>query len=290
MKNKQTRIIIGILVALVLFSASIALLMYSKQATSDTKSVNNIEVYIAKVHLSQGEMINAGDIEKAYLPKSYLSFTPLTQSEIMGRYAKVEIFAKEPLRKEKLSIIKPESNASSMKIVEVKTEVSSINESPTLDTITVDLSIFKNIDSSLEVGDHIDILSVMPKKKSKETEYITKYVALNVTINSFERGGIKTDTLVTHKESKAVYADAIVFEMLPSDIKNFLSLYYRTQELNSNRVFNINKDNNGHLWMVKCSSEVDRNAQREKNSMLLDHVVRYKKKKSIQRVSISYEN
>jgi len=290
MKNRQTRIIIGILVGLILFSSSIALLMYSKQSSLSEYVEGHIEVYVSSKHFNKGELINSQDIEKAFLPKSYLAFTPLTQSEIIGRYAKVEIFPKEPLRREKLSLSKPKLEKNILaKSYKKAPEVEKIDYVKR-DTITVPLSIFKNIDSSLKKGDYIDIVSVKFKNKNGTHKYVTKYVALKVKIHSFVSDLKKIKKYVFNTKNGVSVADSVVLEMNPDEIKNFLSVYYTTQELNAKRVFS-SKTNAGHLWMVKRSSLKDDKDDKIKKRMLIDHIQTvYKRRKAPARVSISYED
>lgn len=299
MRNRQTRIIIGILVGLVLFSSSVALLMYSKQNDLGKYVENHIDVYVASRAIHKGEQIGKNDLTKASLPKSYLAFAPLMSSEIIGKYAQVEIFTKEPFRREKIGASKPvmEENAVPrvMKSV-VKKEITPDKTAKALkkDTITVSLTAFKNIDSSLKSGDKIDILSVVPKvSKNNGHEFTAKYIALRVTIASFVTNSKNVRKyIVKNSENGVVKADSVVFEMTPREIKNFLSLYYKTLELNGNRVF-VNKNmNNGQLWMVKCSNTEDEKDSKMKEKMLLDHKSVYKarKRKSKPKVSISYED
>jgi len=291
MKNRQTRIIIGILVGLILFSSSIALLMYSKQNNLSEYVEGHVEVYVSAKHLYKGDLINPEDIEKAFLPKSYLLFAPLTKSEIIGRYATVEIFKKEPLRKEKISLSKPVLNKTIVqKVAKVAPKVEKIDYVKR-DTITVSLSIFKNIDGSLKKGDYIDIVSVRARKNKKETQkYDTKYVALKVKINSFVSNFKRVKKYVVSTKNGVTVSDSVVLEMNPDEIKNFLSVYYTTQELNAKRVFN-SKTNAGHLWMVKRSSVSEDKNDKIKKRMLVDHVQTvYKRKKSAPKVRISYED
>lgn len=293
MKNRQTRIIMGIMVGLILFSSSIALLMYTKQNSLKGYVEEHTEVYVAASSLEKGDLIKESDLEKAFLPKSYLAFAPLTKSEIVGRYAQVDIYPKEPLRREKIADTKPKlENSVTYKapkkvVVKKQKELKPANS----DTITVSLSLFKNIDSSLKRGDHIDILSVIPKNtKSRNAEYTTKYVALNVKINSFIGNYKNVKRYVYSAQEGSSKADSIVFEMAPDEIKNFLSVYYTTQELNSKRVFN-DKVNSGHLWMVKRNSQNSDTLDSVKKKMLVDHKARvYKKRKAAKKVSISYED
>jgi len=291
MKNRQIRLIIGILVGLILFASSIALLMYSKQNELKNYVEDHVEVYVSSKHLNKGDLIGPKDIQKVFLPKSYLAFTPLTQSEIMGRYASVEIFAKEPLRKEKLSIAKPSKDKFVVfkPVEKVKNAKKQHLDNYAKDTITVSLGVFKNMDYSLKSGDTIDIISIFPKK-SKNQDFNMKYVALNVTIKSFISNAQETSRYISKGGKKLVKADSVIFEMQPKDLKNFLTVYYKTLTLYSNRIYAGGKGKSGNLWMVKCSSEADEKDQNLKKNMLVDHITQYRKRRAVERVSISYED
>ncbi len=297
MKQKKIKIIIGVLLALVMFASSIALLMYSKQSKLNKYVETHIEVYIAARPLQRGDIIGENDIKISSLPKSYIGFTPLTKSEIVGRYAIVDILETEPMRPEKISDIKPVDKKAktikhSLKIVEK--EVKQLSS----DTIAVSLKMFRNIDNSLKKGDFIDIVSVKPKSSKKNNnEYTTKYIALHVAIDSFVSDSKNISTLLVkkydedNKVTSLAMADSIVFEISPKDVKNFLSMYYTTLSLNSNRV-NSTKDNRGHLWMVKCASDVDEKIQKEKERLLVDKKTIKKAKRRVKKnsgVIISYE-
>jgi len=289
MKNRQIRLTIGVLVGLVLFSSSLAFLFYAKQTDKSLQDDNTIEVFLAKQHIAKGEMIGLDDLEKSYLPKSYLSAAPLTEAEIIGRYAVVEMFDKELFRKEKISVLQPEQVQTPVKIEEValeeETQAAQIN-----DTLTLPLSLFQNIDTSLKVGDYIDIVSAIPKGAgAKNTEFDTKYIALHILISSFVSNSIQMQELVKQTDNKFVYADSVVVEMSPNEIRNFFATYYKTQELNTNRVFNTSKESKGHLWMIKCSSSEDERLQQTKDRLMVDHIAQKKRAKAVESVSISYE-
>lgn len=289
MKNRQIRLIIGILVGLVLFSSSLAFLFYTKQGDVKAHDENSIEVFIATKHLAKGNMITHSDLGKSYLPQSYIAGVPLTEAEIIGRYASVDIFEKELFRKEKLSMLAPQKNEILPKVEEVAVEES--KESQKSDTVALPLSLFQNIDTTLKSGDFIDIVSVIPKEiKTKNTKFETKYIALHVLIDSFISGSTKTQEVVSKDDKKLIYADSVVFEMKPNDIKNFFSTYYKTQELNANRVFNTSKNSRGHLWMVKCSASENEALKKTKDKLMVDHVTQRKRIVAKESVSISYEN
>jgi len=294
MKQKKIKILIGVLLALVMFASSIALMMYTKQSKMSKYVESHIEVYIAAKNLRTGDMIGIDDIKKSNLPKSYIGFTPLTKAESVGRYAKVDILATEPLRSEKISALKPQQK----QIVDKTNSVIEPEEVKNLrsDTISVSLNAFRNIDTSLKKGDFIDIVSVKPKSSKKNnTEFTTKYIALHVAIDSFIANSKSVDNLLVtkydknHKASGFAIASSVVFEMSPKNIKNFLPMHYSTLSMNSNRV-HTTKAKTGHLWMVKCSTDVDEKVQKEKEKLMVDA-----KRKSFKRVRkergviISYE-
>jgi Flp pilus assembly protein CpaB len=292
----------GILVGLVLFSASVALLMYLRQSKPNENKPQSIAVYVATKHLHRGDYIGASDIIKAKLPKSYVTFTPLVASEIIGRYAKVEIFDKEPIRKEKIATLNPlkisQKKVSPSVIPSQETNITTNVQLISGDTIAIPLSVFKNRDSSLKAGSFVDIISVLPKKsRNNNYEFTTKYIAIHIPVHNFVSKNLATSSY-THsvttkiKKSvitKAIEADTVVLSMSPKQIKNFLILYYKTQALNDNRVYNTN-NYGGQLWMINAASDVDAKVQKVKMSMLLNHkkVLRYHKKRT-PKVSISYE-
>lgn len=302
MRNRNIRIVMGILVGLVLFTSSVALLMYLKQSKANENITHNVEVYVAAKNLKEGDYIGADAIVKAKLPQNYVSFKPLTAQEIIGRYAKVNIFAKEPMRKEKLSTINP-LNKRVNKKKEMQSDKTPAKQTivATSDTISIPLSVFKNKDASLKAGNFVDIVSVMPKKlKNREYSFKTKYIALHVPVHSFISRNVTmpafTRTITQTKDkvttSKIIEADTIVLDMSPKDIKNFLALYYETQALNNNRAYNTN-NYGGQLWLVNAATDTDEAIQKEKQKLLLDHkkvhVVKKRRIKHTQKVSIAYE-
>ena len=291
MKNRKMRLIIGMLIGLVIFSSSVALLLYTKMDKKEPVNVSSVEVYVATRHISRGDKIGSDDLAKASLPKSYLAFTPLTASEIIGRYATVDIFAKEPMRKEKLSISKPVDKSIAPKVekkIEEKETSKVVQEGAIPDTLTVSLSLFSNIDSTLKVGDTIDIISVLT---NNGTKFKTKYVALHLLIHSFVKNNTQERSYLFKNDKVMAVADSIVFEMTPNEIRNFLNMHYTTQGLNARRVL-ANPGNRGQLWMVKCSGDADASLLKVKERMMVDHkqrVIKRKRKQNKNPVSISYE-
>jgi len=287
----------GILVGLVLFTSSVALLMYLKQSKANENIQKNVEVYVASKHLTIGDYIGADSITKERVPQNYISFTPLVAEEIIGRYAKVDIFPKEPIRSEKISISNPLD-------VKVKKTVQNTDEQKqkivqtTSDTISIPLSVFKNKDTSLKAGNYIDIVSIIPKQlHNKEFSFSTKYIAIHIPIHSFVSKNVTTSTYTrtvtttTNKVTKSqiIEADTIVLAMSPKNIKNFLAVYYKAQALNNNRVYNT-ANYDGQLWLVNAATDVDATIQKQKEKLLVDKKRKIiKRKKRAKKVSISYE-
>lgn len=291
MKNRKTRIIMGIMVGLVLFSSSVALLLYLKQTKNKETTRNNIEVFVAAKNLKKGDLFDAGSIKKAKLPKSYVSFTPLTDSEIISRYARVNIYKDEPIRLEKISVSKPVQEIHQVAKNIITKEQITINniKQVTEDTLSVSLSVFKNKNTLLREGDYVDIASVIPSS-TKTDNFNTKYIALHVKIDNFVSNGKTLSTPISYNAKKQIIrADTIVLLMSPKNIKNFLAVYYKTQALNANRVYNTN-NYGGQLWMIKTPKVIDKNLQAQKKQLMIDRkVYRKKAKKQHQKVKISYE-
>lgn len=305
MKNRQIRLIIGVLVGLVLFSSSLALLFYTKQDAKATQTQELVEVIVAKHKLLRAEIISSNDIKEMMLPKSYVGEKPLMSSEIIGRYTTVDIFEGELFRAEKLSLEAPRNETQNVAASETLLQNELKQEQPQLqrhDTVMLPLTLFQNLDTTLKKGDIIDIVSTLPQIQNTslnqgERAFRTKYIATKIEIDSFVMGAQNTNTLVnTNKEGALTFADGVVLIMEPKEIKNFFSTYYKTQELNANRVYNASQTNKGHLWMIKCAKVEEGNAALAKERLMVDFIA-VQTKKAVQRakvakkeqVSISYE-
>jgi hypothetical protein len=290
MKNRQHRIIIGTLVGLLLFSSSLALLFYSQQGNANTHQENMVEVFVSSKDIQKGTQIDADMIKKISLPQAMLPKTPLVDTEIVERYAAVDIYENEPFRVQKLSETDP---LKTLKIETFKEKlVQNTNEgnNSIADTFTLPLSLFKNIDPTLKKGDYVDIVSVTFKgDKEKKNNFSTKYVAIHIPVSSFIINEKSSSIYTIHGDDDAlIKAQSIVLEVSPKEIKNFLKVYYKTQELSSNRVYNTN-NYGGQLWLVKSSKNLDAKTLKVKQAMLVDKKTYVARKKNPNKVSISYE-
>lgn len=299
MKNKQMKMAILILIGLVLFTTSLSLLLYSKQGDLEKQAhkVEMVSVFLSAKDIKKGELIDAHSIKKGSLPREYLGAVPLTAAELIGRYASIDIYANEPLRKEKISLQKPQTQ----KQVVIKSSDENGTKEPKTtpeiaqgDTITLPLNVFKNIDRTLQSGDTIDIVSVISEKEGRELDFSTKYIALGVKIRAFVNNTQRAKGyVISVSKEKVSYANEIELEIDPKKLKNFLTLYYETLSLNQNRVYNTH--NSGHLWMIKCAKEQSEETLKQKEKMLSDYVrkVKYKARRAVKqqpKVTISYEN
>lgn len=288
----------GIMVGLVLFSSSVALLLYLKQEKMKEDKGTKVEVYVAAKKIHKGDVLNADSLKKATLSKNYITFNPLTDVEIIGRYANVDIYKGEPVRPEKIVAIPPktkqkaEATKQKKKEKQAQPQKTEAPQQVTKDTLSVALSLFRNQDTSLRSGDFVDIACAIPSTNKKTPDlFYTKYVALHVKIDSFVTNGNRQTKLLSYNEKQmAVKADSVILQMVPKEIKNFLAYYYKTQALNSKRVYNLH-NYGGQLWMIKTPKEINTKLQKQKELLLVDRkVFKKQRKKHVQRVKISYEN
>ncbi len=286
MKKDRTRLIIGILLSLVLFSSSLGLWFYLKEEELNKKVQHLRYVYVISKDVKKNQKITNNDIELKKLPKEVVTWEVLTKDKILHMYAKENLYKGEPVLASKLSkspILKKEK-----KIIELKTN----NDIQTKisykgDTLTIPLSSFQNIDPWLKKGDKIDILSVdfYPERDSRNNKYKPYYIAIGVEIVSFGYGTQRYDKATkeiyeqdTHKK---VLADSITLSVNPKNLNNLIQLYYKTKSLNAKRAYNQN--NKGHLWIVKNNSN-NEEILKQKEKMLLSYkkkrVVKKRKRKS----------
>jgi hypothetical protein len=299
MKQKKNMLIMIGLAAIMVLASLFGLKMYMKNSELTEHIEKQVPIFVAKTSIFKGDIVRSSDYKQTLLPKSYVGFTPLTPAEIVGKYAAVDILVGEPFRLEKLSYEAIKEEARTLVQEERLAEVECIIEDKLAennDTITISLSMFRNIDLSLREGDYIDIMGI--KEGIKNSTMSPKYSAIHVKIASFVKEGAmlqsarvqakNSDDLVT-----TAIADSIVLEMKPNEVKNFLTLYYKSQKLNVNRYFNRKNENIGHLWMIRSTKVMSDSILKEKSKMLLDYkrvVQRKRARKRAPQIEISYEN
>ncbi|MGA9045749.1 SAF domain-containing protein [Sulfuricurvum sp.] len=257
--NKKRNILLGVgFLSLAIFAIIVTAMMYVIREQNSSDSEKNVAVYVATKNIVTGQKITPDDIALRSLPYDYVGAEPLSMADIVDHYARVDIMKNDYLRFEKLSLKMPsmsEPIADAQKIL----ENNSSKEGATHDVISIPLNVFKNPDTSLRVGDHIDIVGISEYGEEKH-QFATHYIALNLSVSGFMKDGKKVETIVSvtidekTQASTKVLADEILLEMSPKEIGRFLSLYYRSQELNNDRSHNSNNLYQGHIWMIQCNS------------------------------------
>ncbi len=298
MKKDRTRLLIGILMTLVLFSSFTGIWLYVKEKNLQANQKRFVHLFVLTKDIPQNHRITDEDIELKEYPADVVSWERLPKDKILHRYAKIPLYKGEPLLAKKLSL-KPIAQKPLVAKKEVKKErkkplVNDQNLSSRADTIALPLQLFRNIDPTLKQGDLIDIVTIDPKKSPRSSEkFITKYVAIRVRVASFYFGTQRHDTVVLQrKEQPNVIADTINLEVTPKNVKNLLALYYTTAALNGRRAYN--DKNKGHLWLIKCAKNEDPKQIKEKERLLVDYKRaptkrKYYKKKKETPLRIDYE-
>lgn len=286
MKHKKDKIIIVALSSLVLFSSSIALMLYLKgKNTVSNVNIKTVQIYVASKELKKSEQLSANSIKLKSYAQEQINFPILTKEEIIGKYTNMAIYKDEPMRLEKLSVTKSVDD-SSEQVIKIDTTDRFFTQ---YDAFTLPLSMFQNIDFSLKSGDLIDIVSIAnPEEKNLKT----RYAALQVKVLGFSKNGENIKSYISYKKTdKEVLqelADTVILDMKPRYIKNVLSLYYETQSLSKKRI-NSHEKQSGHLWIVKTQESLDKKMLQEKEKLLVDNVVKRYSSKKVQKAKISYE-
>lgn len=252
-KKRNFLIVIGS-ISLTIFGIIVALMIYMQK--SAIPALETSKGYIAIKNISIGHKIDLNDIELRELPQSYIGTDALEMKDILGHYAQVEIAMNDLIRAQKLTLDLPSKINSIEKRENNATE--EFVQNTLHDTISVPLSLFKNPDTTLRSGDQIDLIGISALGDEKP-QFATRYIALHVRINGFMKEGKKLPEISSVSTddktglTTSALADEIILEMTPIEIARMLSMYYRAQELNNNRVHNPRDSYQGHLWMVKSN-------------------------------------
>ncbi len=299
MKKDRTRLIMGVLLSLVLFSSSLGLWFYLQEQKMDKKLQNMEYVYVFAKDVKKGSKINDSDIKLERYPRKVVTWKPLSKGEILHRYAKTDLFKGEPIMASKLSFKPIVEKIVQQKRIEPKKHKEQTNTSDLklkVDTITLPLESFHNIDPTLRSGNKVDIVSIDATAKDLRNgkKLKTRYAAIGVKVVSFGYGNTQyknvTKKVSTSKGSKTILADTVTLAVTPKNVKNLLALYYKTKGFNAQRAYN--EGNRGHLWLIKNRTS-DEQLTKEKKKLLLDYKKPYSKQKrkrvKTQPLRIEYE-
>ncbi len=274
MNNKRTVVLSVGFLSLAIFALIVMVMLYLKNSDTAAAAEKKVEVYIAAKNIAAGQKIAVGDIELKSLPADYAGTDPLSMAQIVDRYAGVDIMKNDLIGAEKLTTVLPSTQGSDVNQSEQEnTPQAEITQETLHDVISVPLHVFKNPDTSLRRGERIDILGIADYGEEKR-QFATRYLAVRVGVAGFMKNGKKSNGIVSFsvdKETQAetkVLADEILLDMPPQDIGRFLSLYYRSQELNNDRSHNRGNLNQGHIWMVKSNPEIPAGEEAAKMKMM----------------------
>lgn len=272
--NKRRTVVLSVgFLSLAIFAIIVTAMVYIKNNESAVTAEKNTAAYVATRTIPSGEKIKIADIELRSLPADYVGENPLSMADIVDRHAAVDIIKSDLIRAEKLSLAAPsrpaaDQNRSMDENATEKTVAAMLH-----DVISVPLAVFKNPDTSLRAGDRIDILGISDKGEEKRL-FSTRYIALHVAVAGFMKEGQRVKEMVSigmdekTKTPIKVLADEILLDMSPREISRFLSLYYRSQELNNERSHNPNNLYRGHIWMVRSNPVVSEREEAAKMKMM----------------------
>lgn len=239
--NKQTAIIL-VLASLLLSTLGAAFYFYNMHQTTLQNNNKKVKVYVAKDAIKKNKEITINDIKEHLITKQELLNKPLTQQEIIGKFAKVDILKNELFIKEKISDLPIET--------EEKEFLKHTNNS-----YNIAYRFFRNPNYTLIKGDLIDIVTSYQKTVDKLPEFETQYVGKNIKVLGFIHDGQAIPKGVTkmkiikevNKELKEITEDVKADEIvLDIQDKTLLTL-----------IDDFQKKGN-QMWMIKSKSRVDK--------------------------------
>lgn len=271
--NQKKTVILGIgFLSLAIFMIIVIAMISIKKSDAAAVAEKNIEAFVASRNIPVGQKITLDDIEKRSLPKEYVGEQPLAIGDIVEHYASVDIMKSDLIRSEKMGLVAlPEPMRSADENASFEEKVA--DKVMVHDMISLPLNVFKNPDTTLHVGERIDILGISEYGEVKP-QFATRYIALSVKVGGFMKDGQAVDKIasvtVDEKTQAAtkVMADEILLDMAPPEIGRFLSLYYRSQVLNNDHAHNANNLFQGHIWMVKCNPGISVREESQKQRMM----------------------
>ena len=265
--NKQI-IIVLVLLSLLLSALGAAYYFYYQNQKSLQSNNKLVVVYIASKNIKKNSKITKKDLEQLEIAKKYVLSVPLVEKEIIGKFAKENIYKDDMFRKEKVSDkIIGDDNAT-------------IIDNFKFNSYNMAFKIFRNPNYSLKKGDIINIISVYSttEQKSNKSPYSVQYVASYIKVLGFLYNGKETDkTIKKIKVTKTVKKKKVTEEVEVKSDEIIL-------DIDSKVLLALMDDYNrgSQLWMVKTHPAV------KKPSVKIKEPV--KVKKTTNTVKRSYPN
>ncbi|RXK04752.1 hypothetical protein [Halarcobacter bivalviorum] len=234
--NRQ--LIVILILASLLLSALGAAFYFYKKGVEEKKSVNElVTVYIAKDNIEKGTLLQVKHLAQTQIARQFILNEPLLKKEILGKYTKENIYKHEIFLKQKLTT----------KVEKEKAKVIPFEKS----SYNIKFDLFENPNFSINQGDYINIISVLPKgkidKKGKYSDYDVQYVAKNIKILGFLRNGFRESETITKQKVKKIVKKQEIEELI--DVKAEELILDVDLKVLLKLIKDYNKGN--QLWMVK---------------------------------------
>lgn len=234
--NRQ--LIVILILASLLLSALGAAFYFYKKSVEEKKSVNElVTVYIAKNDIEKGTLLQVKHLAQTQIARQFILNEPLLKKELLGKYTKENIYKHEIFLKQKLTT----------KVEKEKAKIIPFENS----SYNMKFDFFENPNYSLNQGDYINIMSVIPKgkidKKGKYSDYSVQYVAKGIKILGFLRNGFRESETITKQKIKKIVKKKEIEEII--DVKSDEMIL----DVDLNVLLKLIKDYNkgNQLWMVK---------------------------------------
>lgn len=245
--NKQVAAIL-ILLSMLLSAIAIAVYLYNENKKTAASNNQMLTIYIATKNIPMGTKITDKLIRQSKVARQFILNKPLLKKEILGKFAKENIYKNEAFLKEKLS-----------EKIEKKEEIQE-DLSYKYNSYNMSLELFENPNYSLKPNDIIKIISVYPKSTKKENDFSVQYVAKNIRILGFQKDGRATDKPIVKKKVKKLVNKKQVEEII--DIKSDEIVLDIKEKTLLKLIDNYNKGK--QLWMVKSKMEEEEDSKKIK--------------------------
>jgi len=227
--------ILAIIVLFIFLTSAIGYIFYIEKQKKEILENNRLGVYlyIAKDNIPKNKLIKKTDLKKIEVEKKWFNSDTLLMNDIVGKYAKKDIYKNTTFSKDLLSN-KP--------VVD-----KGIIENPKYSKYAIDFNLFTNSSFNLKSGDFINIAFVVDKsKKNSAIKNIeTGYGSLkNIRILGFlyegetydkafkyEEKDIKTKNKKIEKRKVKVFANKIILDMKQNDILLLLKKFNEGKQI-----------------------------------------------------------
>ncbi|QOG12538.1 hypothetical protein [Arcobacter sp. FWKO B] len=242
--NKQIAIIL-VLASFLLSAVGAAYYFYTQNTKTITKMNQKVKVFVVNKPVNSGYQFSKDDLKEHFITQQELITKPLSSGEIIGKYAKVDMFLNEMIIKEKIT-----------DTLEKKAQ-DPIKSDYKNNSYNMAFRMFNNPNYTLQKGDIINIISTYPTTADKLPQYSVQYVAKDVEVLGFILLGkpvaevfnkIKVKKIENKKEvekEEYVKADEIVIDIKSDILLNLINDFNRGSQ----------------LWMVKTKSNVEEKKQ-----------------------------